>query len=356
MTIFPARLKSRKKAAWIAALAVLAALIFLWPYIRPLVEQVFWGLLLTGLALPLAKLYEKKLSSSLSATLALGTLSAGFILFLLLFVPLIVRQGQQLAQLLPGVIEQGQALFSRLKEYLAGKGFPVEAVFRGDLFSALGGQASDTLPSLVSKAGDMAGGLSRLLIAPVFAFYFLKDRGSLSQTLLMWVPLRYRSKAVAACREVRREIAGFCRGQLLISLVVGGLTALGLLIVNVPAWLLLGVLMGILELVPYLGPFLAAIPVVLCALPSGIGKTLWALGVLIAVQQLEGGMISPKLMSGATKLHPVTVLLAISAGGLWGGVGGMLLALPLVVSLRGAFRVLRLTNVPEEKSGFQQEK
>jgi predicted PurR-regulated permease PerM len=155
-----------------------------------------------------------------------------------------------------------------------------------------------------------------------------------------------RPKAVAVIREMRREISGFWRGQLMICGVVGALTALGLLIVGVPAWLLLGLLMGILELIPYIGPFLASVPVFLFTLPMGLGRVAWALGVVLLVQQLEGGLISPRLMSGATRLHPVTVLLAISAGGLLGGMAGMLLAVPVVVSLRGGLRMLRKDSAP----------
>ncbi|MGN0778235.1 MAG: AI-2E family transporter, partial [Aristaeellaceae bacterium] len=107
-------------------------------------------------------------------------------------------------------------------------------------------------------------------------------------------------------------------------------------------WLLLGLLMGVMELVPYIGPVLAGIPAVLLSLQSGWIQALWTLLVIWAVQQVEGSLLSPRLLSGATRLHPLTVLLAISAGGMLAGTLGMLLALPAVVSFRGALRGLRL--------------
>ena len=140
---------------------------------------------------------------------------------------------------------------------------------------------------------------------------------------------------------MRRETANFLRGQLLLSAFVGVLTAVGLLLTGTQGWLVLGLLMGVMELVPYIGPVIAGVPTVLLALQGGMARALWALGVLVAVQQLEGGLLSPRLLSGATKLHPVWVLLAISTGGMLGGAMGMLLALPVVVSLRGALRGLR---------------
>ena len=103
----------------------------------------------------------------------------------------------------------------------------------------------------------------------------------------------------------------------------------------------LGMVDGIMELIPYIGPIIAGIPAVLLALSGGWSRALWTLAVLVGVQQLEGGFLSPRMLSGATKLSPLTVLLSISAGGVLGGTWGMLLALPVVVSLRGAVRAWR---------------
>ena len=84
---------------------------------------------------------------------------------------------------------------------------------------------------------------------------------------------------------------------------------------------------------------------VLFTLPLGLSKTLWALGVVIAVQQAEGMFIAPRLMSGATGLHPVYILLLLTAGGLLFGLPGLLLALPLFVCLRGLTRALQLSRL-----------
>ncbi|MEG0742109.1 MAG: AI-2E family transporter, partial [Clostridia bacterium] len=82
--------------------------------------------------------------------------------------------------------------------------------------------------------------------------------------------------------------------------------------------------------------------VLLFSLQSGLSRMLWAMGVVVLVQQLEGGMLSPQLMSDATRLHPIAVLLCVMLGGMAGGVGGILLAVPLVLCTRAALRVLSL--------------
>ena len=158
--------------------------------------------------------------------------------------------------------------------------------------------------------------------------------------LSLWIPSRHRRQVLIALREMRLEVGGYVRGQLLVAAAVSVLTALGLLAVGVPAWLVLGLLMGACELIPYVGPLIGGIPIALFSLPGGLSKLLWALGVAVAVQQIEGYFLSPKLMAGATGLHPVYVLLLLSAGGMLFGLIGMVLALPVFVCVRGAARVL----------------
>ena len=116
------------------------------------------------------------------------------------------------------------------------------------------------------------------------------------------------------------------------------MTAVGLLLTGTPGWLLLGLLMGVLELVPYIGPVLAGVPAVLLALQGGWTRALWTLAVLLAVQETEGAVLSPRLVGKATALHPMCVLLLVSAGGMIAGAVGMVLTIPLVVSVRGAIR------------------
>ena len=97
-----------------------------------------------------------------------------------------------------------------------------------------------------------------------------------------------------------------------------------------------------MELIPYIGPLLAGIPAVLLGLTGGWNRALWTLAVLVGVQQLEGGLLSPQLMSDATRLHPVAVVLCVMLGGAAGGIGGILLSVPLLLCARAALRIISL--------------
>lgn len=332
--------RHRSHVRWALAVgAALVLLMLLWPVARALLAQLFWGYLLMGAALPLCRLLERRLSPSLAATGAFAVLGLGAGVALLLLIPALARQFEQLSETLPALLGTLNGLFSQMQETLAARGI-VLSPMREELFAHLRQMAGQLLPQAAEALRHTAAGLQPLMLAPLMAFYLLRDRRQISASLTLLVPMQKRRAVVLAAREMRREITGFLRGQLLLAGMVGALTGLGLALVGTPGWLVLGVLMGVMELIPYIGPVLAGVPAVLLGLTGGWSRALWTLGVIVTVQQLENGLLSPRMLSGATRLPPLTVLLAISAGGLMGGPAGMLLALPVVVSLRGALRAL----------------
>lgn len=322
-------------------IALGAAVVFLLRnLLAALLSQLLAGYVLMALALPVCRLLEKKISPSLAASLSFLVLTLLAAALLTALIPPIVRQFRQLSDALPALIAWGQRLLGQGQAFLQAHGMSFSLV-RDGLFTQINQAAGGVVASLAQSAGQAAQTAGKLFLAPLFAFYLLRDRRRISSALALVIPVRHRARVVRAAREMRRETVNFLRGQLLVSAAVGALTAFGLLLTGTPAWLLLGLLMGVMELIPYAGPIIAGTPAVLLALQGGLVPALWTLAVLIAVQQFEGGLLSPRLLSGATRLHPLVVLLSISAGGLLAGTLGMLLALPVVVSVRGALRGLR---------------
>ena len=142
--------------------------------------------------------------------------------------------------------------------------------------------------------------------------------------------------------EIRTELGAYLRGQVMISLAVGGLAAVGMWIVGAPGAAVLGGLVGIFNLIPYFGPVIGGAPAVLLALGKGIWCAVRVLIVLVAVQQIDGYLISPRFMGQSTGLHPAFVLLGIAMGGGIAGALGMLLAVPFMLSIRAIVRIWRL--------------
>ncbi|MBR1606613.1 MAG: AI-2E family transporter [Clostridia bacterium] len=319
-------------------------------FLKPLSQLLFQtalAVLLAWMAKPLCARLERRLPPGLAALLALLTFFLGLAGLLWGLVPKLLEQLSLAAGAVPQLVDllgegldrlSQSALFSRLQ---------ITGASLDELLQKAGAAAIDAVPLLVQRLASLGQTLARAVLAPVLAFYFLRDRESFCFQASLLIPLKSRKRLLTALREMRREIAAYFRGQLLVSGAVGLLTALALLLVGVPAWLLLGALMGLCDLIPYAGPYIGAVPVILFSLPQGLYTALWALLAVAAVQQIESIFLSPRLMSGATGLHPAFVLLLLSFGGMVAGLAGMLLSLPLFVCLRGAVRALRCARQEE---------
>lgn len=331
------RTRARK---WLLPILAVIVLVLCFTALSSLVGQLALALLLTALALPIEKVLEKHCSRPWAAGGAVGLLLLGILGFLLLLVPSLITQISLVIGEVPKLISLIQSFIARLMETEWVNKLGSGLIQPGNALEKIGTWAAESLPRLLSSFAAVANTVSRAFLAPILAYYFLRDREVFCYRLSLWIPSRHRKQMLTALREMRREAGGYVRGQLLVAAAVAVLTALGLLIVNVPAWLVLGLLMGVCELIPYVGPFIGGIPIALFSLPGGLNKLLWALGIVIVVQQVEGYFLSPKLMAGATGLHPVYVLLLLTAGGLLFGLLGMVLALPVFVCFRGAARVL----------------
>lgn len=327
---------------WRIAGWALAAFVIFWAraWVWQAAAQLFAGMVVALAALPLMRHLERRLSPGVAASLALAGLGAAVAGVALLLAPSLIQQGRIFLALLPGLMDTLEGWIFRGQEWLRRSGIPIDEGLQSALVArgqqALGAAA----PAVMGWMGGMAGGIGRWMLAPAFAYYFLRDRRRIAQWLVMLLPPDKRGWMVRTLREMRREVAGYLRGQLLVSGIVGAMTAVGLLFCGVEAWLFLGFVMGILELIPYVGPFLGGLLAVLFALPGGWQRVLWALGVVVAVQQAEGGVLSPQLMSGATRLHPVVIILCVMAGGAAAGMTGVLLSVPVVLCVRAALRVM----------------
>jgi predicted PurR-regulated permease PerM len=174
-------------------------------------------------------------------------------------------------------------------------------------------------------------GLLVFVLAPLIALYMLIDLPQLQRDLLNLVPESHRAEAADLGEKVARAGGGFFRGQLLVALTVGVLSAVGFAIIGLPFWLVIGAIAGFFNLIPLVGPFIGgAIGFFVGTVTGGIGLGIRAALVELIVQQLDNHLISPLVMRRAVKLHPATVALALLAGGGLAGFWGVLLGVPTV--------------------------
>ncbi len=185
--------------------------------------------------------------------------------------------------------------------------------------------------SLIQIASRFLG--SALFAAAIFvlSFYLTLRRDGVERFLIAILPAAYEEKAIQIYARVSRKIGRWLTGQLFLSLVVGIVIFLGLWLLGVKYSLLIGILAGILELIPYAGPIFSGAIAILSALSESPALALYVLIFFAVVQQLENHILMPVVMRYTTALNPVVVLIALLIGGRVFGLIGIVLAVPIAV-------------------------
>ncbi len=179
----------------------------------------------------------------------------------------------------------------------------------------------------------LGGNLLNILLGLIISFYMLKDmdyfRKLYHDTTSFMFKKNTTKKLTGFMGDVNMVVSSFIRGQLLDGIIVGILSSIGLALIGLDFPVLIGMTAGIANIIPYFGPIIGSVPAVIVGLLSGNPlKALFAVLVLMGVQQLDGAVIAPKVVGESVGLHPVFVILSIIVGGAYFGLLGMLLAVP----------------------------
>jgi predicted PurR-regulated permease PerM len=193
----------------------------------------------------------------------------------------------------------------------------------------LAGQAS----RLVGLATGVFSGLLYLLFSLILALYLTIDGDRIRRYLVQLLPVDPEEQALAVTERIGVRLGAWARGEALLGVIIGSMTWLGATLLGLPYAAALALIAGVGELVPNLGPIIAAVPLIVVGLLVSPTHGLLALVLAVVIQQLENNLIVPRVMSQAVDLHPVVVMVAILSGNELLGVPGALLAVPVVASL-----------------------
>jgi predicted PurR-regulated permease PerM len=169
-----------------------------------------------------------------------------------------------------------------------------------------------------------------VVLTPVFTFYLIRDWDFIMRRIVELVPEPRREGFVSFFSECDELVSSYLRGQLLVAITIGLLTGVGLGIARFPYASTLGLIVGVFSLVPYLGLILSLLPAIFIALVSGaVAVSLLKVTVVYGiVQVLDATVITPRIVGGSVGIHPVWVVLALSVGGFFFGVVGLLVGVP----------------------------
>jgi predicted PurR-regulated permease PerM len=200
-----------------------------------------------------------------------------------------------------------------------------------------------TLTTVFSTISFIIG----LVVIPFWLFYILHDESQVKEGVIQALPRQLRADVLCMARLIDDVLSAYIRGQLLLCFFVGGMATVALAIIGVPFALVLGLIAGIFEALPYVGPILGAVPAIVVAVLSNPGSALWVAIVFFAIQQVENLILVPRIAGKSVKLHPAMVMVVLVIGNELAGFLGMLIAVPITAVLRDVFKYLYLRFLDE---------
>lgn len=291
-------------------------------------------------------LQRNNIHKVIAISIVLLTLVAGIIFFIAYMVPALSEQFTEFRTRLPQMLENFTQLSNRIEDWL-NTNFGVNTEGGGLL-----PMDTDAIKQLSGKfisgtSGVLAGAALWLMLIPIITFFFLRDFRSLRNQLISLTSNSMFEKTLTIYHKVSAQLELYVRGVMLQSLIMAIITSIGFAIIGLPMAIILGILAGIFNLIPYIGPLLALIAPLLVALSISIDPTLLlSVIVVIAIAQLNDNIVVvPTILARAANLHPLIALLAIIVAGHLFGLMGMVFALPVLASTRiiysGTLRELR---------------
>ncbi|MFJ4829550.1 AI-2E family transporter [Streptomyces sp. NPDC088747] len=330
---------ARRVGAWCAVVLLAAGVgwvgIELCSQVRTAVVPVLLALLGTAL---LGPLFQRLVKAGMNRSVAAG----------LTCVAVVAVVGGAVYIVVAALIDSGDEIVASLKqaakslsEHFGAAGTSLDdlATNARELLSKFGGTAASGVISGISVVGEV---IAMAVLALLLVFFFLRDSHRVVGALRSLAPRGTADTVEAMARRAYEAVEGFMRGTTIIAFIDALCITVGLLVLDVPGAVGLGALVLVGAYIPYLGAFLSGAVAVLVALADrGFVIALWALGVVLAVQVLEGHVLQPMIQSRTVQMHPAVVMLAITAGASVAGILGMLLAVPLTAAAFGVLSELR---------------
>ncbi len=319
-------------AAFFALLRVAPALV---PFaLAIVVVYVFRG--------PVAALERRGLKRGLAVGLCYLVAIGGLVIVGLFIIPPLAEQVRQFLMAFPGYSDKAYALWQDVQRQYNAVALPPwvnEALLNlRDSISTRVMEWSSALATTVFSVGS--GALSLLFnsfLALVVGFWLLKDFDAIKREVVLLAGPRRKEEAAMLSARVSNVLGGYLKGQLVVSAATAVLVAIGLSIMGVPYALVLGLLAGVLNIIPWFGPIVAEIIAAIAAAFVSPWLALFAVLWIAASQQITDVFITPKVMSDQVDLHPLLVIFSLLVGATLAGFVGLLLAIPVAAIAKGLF-------------------
>lgn len=292
---------------------------------------------------PVVKVFERaRVPRIVGSILAFLVLLAVVVAVGALVWPTVQAQGAELIQQLPD-------LYVSIVEWLRGAaltlGFNIDELLSQEAIETWLRDPTnqETIQELLFGFGAGAGvflrGVAETIavvgLAPILAIYLLIDLERFKQRTLELTPPAHRNEVAYVSGEVGTALGSFVRGQLLVAFLVGVASSVGMWAIDLPFWLIIGIVAGFLNLIPFLGPVVGGALAALVALLNGdVWQAVWAVVIMVIIQQIDNHVITPMVQRARVNLSPLVIVLALIVGGALAGLLGVLVAIPATAAVR----------------------
>lgn len=337
------KLRNSKLMFWSFELLILATLIlvsskinFIFEPIGTFFSTLFAPVLIAGFLYyilnPIVKLLMRiKIKRTWAVVLVLLMLLTAIIWILLSVIPNLVQQISSLASNMPDFIKQVESWLREMAEWPIFKEVNISK-YLDQLDISYGQIIQQFLSGISSSLGSIVGTIASATIvivtAPFILFYMLKDGEKLVPNIERFFPEKRRSQIVELLGQLNQTLANYISGQAIECLFVGTFTFLGYFILGIDYAFLFGVIAGLTNLIPYLGPYLGLAPAFLVTVFNEPFKALLCCIVVLVVQQLDGNIIYPNVIGKSLKIHPLTIIIVLLVAGNIAGLLGIFLGVP----------------------------
>ncbi len=203
----------------------------------------------------------------------------------------------------------------------------------------------DLLETFTDSVINLFSHIFLLVLIPLLVFYILKDIENIKSSIYRMIPHKHRGRVRAAAEDIDKTLGAYVRGQIFISVFVASMVYVGLLLLGVEFAVLLAIINGITNVIPYFGPIIGAIPAFSIALLESPLLALKVILMITIVQQVESHVLTPTVFGKNLGLHPVIVILSLLFGGSLFGLLGLIFAVPVVAVIKVLFKHLRKNKI-----------
>lgn len=307
-------------------------------------SPLFIGFVIAWLLNPLVtKMSEKKIPRIVGSLLVYIVFLVFIYIFLRILIPTLYTQINDLINTLPAIMDKFKNFANDFFNQISISGVDLTSI-KDNIFNSVGSyfiNFANSLPnSLVNTLGNLFSGLGTVLISLVVGLYMLFDFDAISGHFLKLVPNKNKYEIEILLTDIGKEVRKTISGTLLVAFMVFVCDSLGFAIIGLDAALLFGLVCGLTDLIPYIGPYIGGAAAVIVGFSQGSITGIAVLIICIVVQLVENYILQPIVMSKATQLHPVTIIIGLLVFAHYFGIIGMIIATPCIALLKVIFRFI----------------